>query len=429
MEFNRINNKTGNKTQAFQSYSIVYQLKEETQNDKLFTAVSEGDLNTIKSLLTKNLGLIEAKNKFGSSPLHYATWWGQLPLVEYLVEQGADLNTKDIFDQTLVHAAAWNGDLKLVKFFFVKGLSLEEKDQKGNTPLLSAAKNNHLKVVKFLISEGADSAVQDNEGDNVFLIAAKNGYLKIIDFFAHDMKNKKIDLSTIKDANNNTLLHLAAANDHIKLLKYLVYFHDFDLEAKNNDGNTPLDIALEMENNNLVENLIQLGAKVDAAKFEGNIRVHPIYSTKLEELGRYVLKQNEDLFANTSLSQKKVKRLKKTHHYSKPSATTTPQNNVFDMQSLNASLNPLASSTGFFQHHVQAPQAQVSPFNLSSISNVEGGMNSFNSTGVIALAQALFTKPRKNQKDNLGQIERYEQQEQIISAINTFDANNFTSKP
>lgn len=30
MEFNRINNKTGNKTQAFQSYSIVYQLKEET---------------------------------------------------------------------------------------------------------------------------------------------------------------------------------------------------------------------------------------------------------------------------------------------------------------------------------------------------------------------------------------------------------------
>ncbi len=56
-------------------------------------------------------------------------------------------------------------------------------------------------------------------------------------------------------------------------------------------------------------------------------------------------------------------------------------------------------------------------------------MNSFNSTGVIALAQALFTKPRKNQNDNLGQIERYEQEEQIISAINTFDANNFTSKP
>lgn len=53
MEFNRINNKTGNKIQAFQSYSIVYQLKEETQNDKLFTAVNECDLNAIKSLLKK----------------------------------------------------------------------------------------------------------------------------------------------------------------------------------------------------------------------------------------------------------------------------------------------------------------------------------------------------------------------------------------
>lgn len=216
---------------------------------------------------------------------------------------GANVKTKDNYQQSLLHTAAWNGELKLVEFFLEKGLFLEDKNNRGNTPLLSAAKNDRFKVVKLLVSKGADIEAQDNQGDNIFLLATKNGYLKIIDFFSFE---KKVDLSIIKDKNNNTLLHLAVlhyhdladSNDHLKLIKYLFHFRNLNLEEKNNDGNTPLDLALETKDNDLVKNLIQLGAKIDPIKHEHYVRVHQIHQNKPEELYRYSLKQSEDLATN-----------------------------------------------------------------------------------------------------------------------------------
>ena len=119
-------------------------------NTFLHIAASRGNLNDLKELFqtlpqSELNTIIEAKNKFGSTPLHYATWAGQLDIVKYLVDQGADLKTKDIYDQTLLHAAAWNGHLRLVEFYFEQGLSssLEDRDNRGNTPLLSAAQYPH----------------------------------------------------------------------------------------------------------------------------------------------------------------------------------------------------------------------------------------------------------------------------------------------
>ncbi|WP_342228036.1 ankyrin repeat domain-containing protein [Rickettsiella endosymbiont of Rhagonycha lignosa] len=303
--------------------------------------------------------------------------------------------------------------------------------------MLSAAKNNHLNIVKFFVIKGADIAVHDNEGNNIFMIAAKNGYLKIIDYIAHE---KEIDLSTIKDKNNNTLLHLAVlhyhdldnSNDLLKLIKYLFYFRKLDLEEKNDDGNTPLDLAMEMEDNNLVENLLQLGAKIDPAKPRSNVHVHQIHQDKPEELGRYVLKQNEDLLANSTLpeaypKQKKVKRSKKkARHFSK--LQQTPVKDAFDMQGLNDSLNPLVSATGFFQNHLQAPQSLVSPFNLSSISVGSMGMNHSNASQALSLVPALFNIPRKNHSINISQIERREQEDRMVESINNYEFNT-TVKP
>lgn len=437
MEFNRVTNTT-NKSQIVLPLNINLHEQDENDNTLLHLAVAKGDLNKIDKLIKRHPYLLETKNKFGSTPLHYATWFGKSAIVQYLMELGADVKTKDIYDQTLMHAAAWNDDLNLVSYFFEKGLSLEEKDQNGNTPLLSAAKNNHLTIVKFLILKGADIAVHDNEGNNIFMIAAKNGYLKIIDYIA---RQKKIDLSTIKDKNNNTLLHLAVlhyhdlgdSTDHLKLIKYLFYFQRLDLEAKNNDGITPLDLAMETEDNNLVENLLQLGAKIDPVELRSNVRVHQIPQTKPEELGQYVVKQNEDLLAanailsEASSSQKKVKPLvKKPYHFSKLQEALVKD--TFNMQGLNASLNSMANAAGFFQQHVQAPQTAVSPFNLSSIADGNMGMNHSNVSQDLIFAQALFKIPRKNDSSNVSQIEKRAQEDRIVESINNYEFNS-TAKP
>ena len=428
------------KNETAKAYTINLQEIDQEGNTPLHIAAREGKLEEVKKLihyiLNINPSLIEAKNNFGSSPLHYATWFGQLPIIKYLMKQGADIKTKDIFDQTLIHSAAWNGDLKLVKFFLEKGFFLEEKDKKGNTPLLSAAQNNHLQVMKFLISKGANIAAQDNNGDNIFIIAIRNANIKIIDFLAME---KNIDLSTIKDKNNNTLLHLAVLhyhdlddpNDQLKLIKYLFYFRKLDLEVKNNNGDTPLDLAMEIEDNNLVENLLQMGAKIDPVKHESNVRVHQIHQNKPEQLYRYSLKQNEDLLTNptsaqVNANQKKMKRLKKSHrNFSKPQETLA--NDAFDMQRLNASLNSLVNTSLFSQNPVQASQTEVSPFNQSSIFEMNVVMNQSNASQGLALAQTLFKMPRTNHSIS-NQLERRKQEDQIVEFVNHYEFNS-TVKP
>lgn len=428
------------KNKTAKAYIINLHEIDQEGNTPLHIAVSNGNLGKVKQLIhyifNTNPSFIEAKNNFGSSPLHYATWFGQLPIIKYLMEHGADIKTRDIFDQTLIHAAAWNGELKLVEFFLEKGLSLEDKDKRGNTPLLSAAKNDRLKVVKLLVSKGANIAAQDNNGDNIFMIATKKAYVKIIDYFAFE---KKVDLSAIKDKNNNTLLHLAVlhyhdlgdSKDHLKLIKYLFHFRNLNLEEKNNDGNTPLDLAMETEDNDLVENLLQLGAKIDPIKHEHYVRVHQIHQNKPEELYRYTLKQNEDLLTNTISTQvipnqKKMRRLKKAqHNFSKPQETLV--SDAFDMQRLNASLNPLVNTTHFFQSPIQASQSAVSPFNLSSISEMNVGMNHSNASQGFVLAQTLFKMPRKNHSIS-NQLERRKQEDQIVESINNYEFNS-TAKP
>lgn len=419
MEFNRKSNKTG----IFQPFSINLHETNKEGNTLLHRVASKGDLSAVKNLVNLDSSLIERKNNYGSTPLHFATWFGQLSSVEYLVQQGADLKTKDIYDQTLMHAAAWNGHVNLVKFFLQKNLPLEDKDQNGNTPLLSAAKNNHFQMVKLLIRAGADVEAKNNEGDNILFIAAKNGYRKIIKYF---VKQKKLDLSEVKDNDDNTLLHLAVSNGHSKLVKYLLDLN-LDLEAKNNDGNTPLNIAVENEDTNLVRDLLTRGAKEESLS-EGNIRLRRIHQDNPEELGRYILKQNEDLLSNNVFkanpNKKKAQHSKKTHHNSSMQAITP--HDAFDMKGLNESLT-LANTTGFFKVDTQANQTELSPFTLSSISEIDRGIS--NSTnGTLLLANAIFNKPRKKQSSNVIDSEKNEQGDQIIKSINTYEFNS-TAKP
>ena len=97
------------------------------------------------------------------------------------------------------------------------------------------------------------------------------------------------------------------------------------------------------------------------------------------------------------------------------------------MQGLNASLNPIANTTHFFQNPIQASQSEVGPFNQSSISEMNIGMNHFNASQGLVLAQALFKAPRKNHRDST-QLERRMHEDHIVESINSYELNS-TAKP
>lgn len=93
--------------------------------------------------LVKNGSDIEVKYRDIWTPLHAATYHGQLDMVKYLVEKGADFNAKGKNGKTPYNVASERGHSEIAEF-------LKPMEQ-GYTALRLAAENGRLDVVKYLI--------------------------------------------------------------------------------------------------------------------------------------------------------------------------------------------------------------------------------------------------------------------------------------
>ena len=63
--------------------------------ESLIEAVKEGDLEHVRLILEADQRLANQKDESGATPLHYATLHGHRPIVQLLIDRGADINSTD----------------------------------------------------------------------------------------------------------------------------------------------------------------------------------------------------------------------------------------------------------------------------------------------------------------------------------------------
>jgi ankyrin repeat protein len=76
--------------------------------------------------------------------------------VKLLLEQGAELETKENYSRTPLLYAAGYGHEAVVKLLLEKGAELETKSNNCQTPLSYAARYRHEAVVKLRLEKGAE---------------------------------------------------------------------------------------------------------------------------------------------------------------------------------------------------------------------------------------------------------------------------------
>jgi ankyrin repeat protein len=86
----------------------------------ILRACDHGDLETVKEMVKKDPSLVHAKNNYEWTPLHYASVNGHLAMVEFLVANGADVNTKDRWGNTPLIIAACKRNLDEVAKYLEK---------------------------------------------------------------------------------------------------------------------------------------------------------------------------------------------------------------------------------------------------------------------------------------------------------------------
>jgi ankyrin repeat protein/serine/threonine protein kinase len=219
-----------------------------TKNKELLEASEKGDVEKVKELLKEGAN-INAKNKFGYTPLHVVADRGHIEIVKLLIEHGADVNAKDnIFGHTPLHKAAYNGHIEIVKLLIEHGADVNAKDIIiGVTPLHYAAYKAHIEIVKLLIEHGADVNAKDTVGFTPLHDAAGVGYINVVKLL--------IEHGADVNAKTNygwTPLHLAASECHIEVARLLLE-HGADPNIKNNEGKTVIDLALEKGYSDIVK--------------------------------------------------------------------------------------------------------------------------------------------------------------------------------
>lgn len=92
-------------------------------------------------------------------PLHDASYAGDAARIRQLLDQGADVNSKDGTGATPLHYAASGGHLEAVDLLLERGANVHAQGHLGYTPLHLAYFNGHSQLIENLINHGADPSI------------------------------------------------------------------------------------------------------------------------------------------------------------------------------------------------------------------------------------------------------------------------------
>jgi len=112
---------------------------------------------------------------FSHDYIIYASMFFRLKLLQYFIDNGVDVDSRETNDLTSLHYASQFGHLSIAEYLVDHGADINAKDNNEKTPLHYSAGKGHLCMVEYLISHGADV----NSVDNCFLFSIFLGLLFI----------------------------------------------------------------------------------------------------------------------------------------------------------------------------------------------------------------------------------------------------------
>ena len=199
----------------------------------------------------------------GMTPFHIAVKQGHLDVCSIIIDNITDKNPASNNGSTAIHYAAFHGQLDIYKLIARNIVDKNPRNHYGNTPLHDAAFKGHLDVCKFILENIAVKDPRGHGGETPLHLAAKQGHFDIckLMFEYVDEKNPASDsgdtplhyaaLSRNSLGANPTSIHNEVCGEqfdgnggHLNVCKLILANLD-DIDPKNLQGRTPMDIAMK----------------------------------------------------------------------------------------------------------------------------------------------------------------------------------------
>lgn len=446
-------------------------------------AAANGKNDVINILLDVDASNINDVDNRGNTPLHWASMKDRADTVSLLIENGADIEAKDIDNWTALHYAAAFASLQTVEALVDNGADKNSLTKDGNIPV-NYAKDETIKTylsggkigredTEEVVEEETKETAADETAENTEtsetitedelnneLDTTQNG--SIVDPTVVDLDPKQLEL-LIAVKNNDIIavnallkenvnpnfvdeegyspLHRAVLNNNLDVVNVLLSYKDIDTEIKLPyeasvddwylGGATPLLVASYTGNADIVNALIEAGSDIRAKDdIDGAATIHIASANGNNEVINILLNKDNTLI-NEADSMKDT-----PLHW----ASIKNQTDTISLILANGADTKLTNSDGNTVLHYAAMYGDVNTVNVlleadSSLASVE------NNEGITPIYYAIVVSDNDilssiitngqidiNKKDSLGYTPlhyaaNYGNMEAVVLLVEEFNAD------
>lgn len=442
-------------------------------------AAANGKNEVIEILLDVDASNINDVDNKGNTPLHWASMKDRPDTVSLLIENGADIEAKDVDNWTALHYAAAFASLQTVEALVDNGADKNSLTKDGNIPVnyakdetiktyLSGGKIDREDTEEVIEEETKETTTENTEASetitedytNTELDTTQNG--SIVAPAAVDLDPKQLEL-LIAVKNNDIIavnallkenvnpnfvdeegyspLHRAVLNDNLDVVNVLLSYKDIDTEIKLPyeasvddwylGGATPLLVASYTGNADIVNALIEAGSDIRAKDdIDGATTIHIASANGNNEVINILLNKDNTLI-NEADSMKDT-----PLHW----ASIKNQTDTISLLLSNGADTKLTNSDGNTVLHYAAMYGDVNTVNVlleadSSLASVE------NNEGITPIYYAIIVSDNDilsslinngqidvNKKDSLGYTPlhyaaNYGNMEAVVLLVEEFNAD------
>lgn len=318
------------KIKLLQQQGVDVQVRNKQGETALHVSARYGHEEVVKWLFGLKDDVLNLKNMSfsGTTPLMSAVEGGQVNMIRFLADQGADFSLvrwsgggdkhKNFavvgevvqHGDTILHSVAESGNQEVMNCLLqlpnVKW-DLEAKGVFNRTPFLSAAASGQLEIMRLLKDLSVHLSVIDSKQNDALNLAILGGYFDVVNwllglnipefFLTRKISNVmppvlvavasgRLEMLKLlisrggsflgRDSRGNTALHVAAYFGHAEVMEYLLDLPECKvlLEVKNSSGITPILCAAMKGQLGAVNLLKDRGANTRVKDSEGSTILH-----------------------------------------------------------------------------------------------------------------------------------------------------------
>ena len=227
----------------------------------LVSAVRSKSRASVERIIGDDFALVQARDAAGSTLLHHAAGFGAIETMALLLERGADVNAKNRRGSSPLHWAVH--DQAKVRLLLSRGATVNMRQNEGRTPLFLAASLANSSTLRVLLEKGADPNIASANGVTPLMAAAARGNAEMLRLL--------LDAEAMVDAKSGageTALMLAAGDGDSAAVALLLA-RGADARARSKRNETALGNAATAGVEQTVRLLLDAGAEVNTRNIRG----------------------------------------------------------------------------------------------------------------------------------------------------------------